>query len=1707
MNKRKKARLQKYIAAKALAASLLLAATPAALSGKQIINDIDPIDATKDIAITGQQSGTAEVPDAAPDLVKKLYPLMGGGALAIAPLDLNPALGAVTVTDNLASGFIALDEVFTLLSFVPPPGVTLEGHLSAGMGGGLASMGDIDLWTPKSVLFDGNRAVAVETGSVTAQVDLGVATGGTVAGTLTVQSSVSLAGGGALASIMGDVLLYGRGDDSGIELSNNSASATGGLAAALGGAALAGAGDVDIDVDQNVSVTGNQASAQTGAPLVASMEKLEGAGLTVEKVALEGSLAAAGGGALASVMDDVYLYSNHAGVTVSHNQASATGGVAAALGGAVLAGDYVGVYASQDISVTGNQVSASSGGNVALTLEGLDLSGALAPTFSELKLRKGTLRLPLAAAGGGAAASFGSMYITAGQEMDLRGNSARASGGVAAALGGGLAGFGGVSLKGEGLSVANNLAQAAAESFELLSLQDLSMVYDDDGDSTTPNYRQSLESLSLQGSLAAALGGGVLGVGTEMDGGSENLVLSDNSVSASGGIAAALGGGFADLGGVTLKGKSAALTNNSAMAAATGQVSLVAKGLDLDLGFVNPDTKAWLASAELKLPIALAAGGAGASFSAIDVTADGTLDLRGNSATASGGVAAALGGGLAGFGDHIDLTAPEGVSIRDNLAAARGAQGAELHIDDFGLNLPGMLPLPLWLGKLEGHAAIAAAAGGAMLGGGNLATEKADVADNAALAQSGIALSIGGAGFMTVADPGTGNPLTAEFTNNRAEALGSQRISLSVTGLKLGGMPLLGEGTTKIEGSIAAALGGAGFIDVDALPSGGEIFFKDNRAFADGSIAAALGGAAMNFETDQTNSPHKIVFTRNRALARNTTGITLAVQGDALKELVVNLVGGIDPTNAEGLKALAGAGLKARSIAFAAGGAAFMPDEIYAQGEINFTGNEAIAEGDLGVALGGAVAGLNSVSIESGGNVTFAGNRVSGTTLGLGGAVYAYQNLELSAPNGRISFMTQGDDAVFGASMRIQGERLLGVRGAELVDQKTALAEAGIPHDVAKIFAPHGGEADLSQVETFIGEKGEPGQLFRVAAGGEVKLTNPHKAMVLGAAGNGRFYFMTVESDGIVGGAAADFSASGYRSASVGFDEENEGKGRHYYLDVEDTRDLLWSGKGSDLWYAGNSAEKNWLDGATEEHFYNADRVAFDDTAEKTIVNVLDAVVLPGGVTVAGSKDYAFVSTMGAPHMIGTPWLSLTGAGKTAFANLDVAVTDRFTAGAASQLVADGTRTNTGMAVVLGTGSAKLSVEDGAALMVQKAALNRPYQIVDGFGDQGDVMNWNALPYAGVIFDGAAWTAETAWQPITDGYVTLWNKGAVTFSDQFRVEADPTALLSLASTSLRLSRSFAEALNLRTYGQGNSIPAATCDLGRMNFLPTAHRSDKGVWGSLWYSRSSLDGMAVTGASGVYLQDTDTKSYGVTLGADFTRRGFTTGLGLQLGKYDSDGLNNSSADGKFMGLGLYGGFNRGSWSFTGDLGYNWFKSDMEVNLPSDVYKGKDIKSTVATAGVQANWHLPSSGKLSVTPFIGLRYSHYDQDSYKMSAAHMIQDIHSDSASVNQWTLPLGARFEWGRIETKKGWSFNPSVEVAYVRAFGDTDIKSRLRFLGSGASLPAMDFLSAVTNENSFRTRLQLEGKGNNMTFGIGLSGQFSSDQTDWGVGATFRWSF
>ena len=106
------------------------------------------------------------------------------------------------------------------------------------------------------------------------------------------------------------------------------------------------------------------------------------------------------------------------------------------------------------------------------------------------------------------------------------------------------------------------------------------------------------------------------------------------------------------------------------------------------------------------------------------------------------------------------------------------------------------------------------------------------------------------------------------------------------------------------------------------------------------------------------------------------------------------------------------------------------------------------------------------------------------------------------------------------------------------------------------------------------------------------------------------------------------------------------------------------------------------------------------------------------------------------------------------------------------------------------------------------------------------------------------------------------------------------------------------------------------------------------------------------------------------------------------------------------------------------------------------------------------------------------------------------------SVSQWTVPLGVKFDWTPVTTKKGWRIKPSVELAYVFAGGDRNMDVRVTSVKGGGPVHEAQMLS---DKHNFRASLGLDAKRKNMTLGLGVNALLSSGQKDVAVNATLRW--
>jgi hypothetical protein len=281
------------------------------------------------------------------------------------------------------------------------------------------------------------------------------------------------------------------------------------------------------------------------------------------------------------------------------------------------------------------------------------------------------------------------------------------------------------------------------------------------------------------------------------------------------------------------------------------------------------------------------------------------------------------------------------------------------------------------------------------------------------------------------------------------------------------------------------------------------------------------------------------------------------------------------------------------------------------------------------------------------------------------------------------------------------------------------------------------------------------------------------------------------------------------------------------------------------------------------------------------------------------------------------------------------------------------------------------------------------------------------------------------------------------------------------------------------------------------FLPLEKGKIGGVWASTWYSHARIDHATA---------DMTFKNYGVTVGADRQFGPGVAGIAVNLGKSEGRGkgeFEGSDSDGKHIGVSLYGGRQvaGGRITLAGDIGCTWNSDDYDSSDGSDSYSVRKAKSRVFTVGGTAWWNLNRNGSVNVRPFVGLRWSHFNMDDMT------VKKNGSDWAtvggeSVSQWTVPIGVKFDWTPMTTKKGWKIKPTAELAYVYAGGDRAMTVRETQLSGGSATRSTQML---TDKNNFRASLGLDAKRNNLTIGVGVNALLSSGQKDVAVNATLRW--
>ena len=224
--------------------------------------------------------------------------------------------------------------------------------------------------------------------------------------------------------------------------------------------------------------------------------------------------------------------------------------------------------------------------------------------------------------------------------------------------------------------------------------------------------------------------------------------------------------------------------------------------------------------------------------------------------------------------------------------------------------------------------------------------------------------------------------------------------------------------------------------------------------------------------------------------------------------------------------------------------------------------------------------------------------------------------------------------------------------------------------------------------------------------------------------------------------------------------------------------------------------------------------------------------------------------------------------------------------------------------------------------------------------------------------------------------------------------------------------------------------------------------------------------------------------GVVVGGEYTTGDWTfgalanVGTGSVKGEGDNAGVDN---DVDYYGAQIYTGKRFGQFNVVGQVGY--LATSNEISHSTVALNKADVDADVITVGVRGEMRFDVTENTRMVPYIGLNYLRVGTDGYTTSQGVQVGDV-----DQNLFTLPVGVKYA-GDMETTSGWMWTPSVDVAYVAAFGDRDVEATTHVGAVGQT--TMD----VWAESVVRTTIGVKAQKDNFGFGVEAGGAFGSDDT------------
>lgn len=302
-----------------------------------------------------------------------------------------------------------------------------------------------------------------------------------------------------------------------------------------------------------------------------------------------------------------------------------------------------------------------------------------------------------------------------------------------------------------------------------------------------------------------------------------------------------------------------------------------------------------------------------------------------------------------------------------------------------------------------------------------------------------------------------------------------------------------------------------------------------------------------------------------------------------------------------------------------------------------------------------------------------------------------------------------------------------------------------------------------------------------------------------------------------------------------------------------------------------------------------------------------------------------------------------------------------------------------------------------------------------------------------------------------------------------------TAITSGSQREARLNG----ALNLAAAGgvQTAGIEAATMGIDQA----TKRAALTNVFEDGWTGFVEVTGTSLKMGGDSGALETKTELGGITVGGEYTMGDITFGVMGNFGTGDVEGEgdnNGAKNDVDYYGVQGYTAKRMGQFNLVGQMGLMTTKNDV-TSADGD---SADIDATIFTIGARGEMAFQISKSCPAVPYVGLNYLRVATDGYNTAKGLSVDDMDQNLVS-----MPIGVAFS-GNMDLASGWTLRPTVDVAYVHTFCDTDVEATTKF-GDAAINTNLD----VWSENVARVGIGLEARKDALSFGGQIGGAFGDN--------------